>query len=219
LCACVPLFPTIQTPHTTTMDSGGRPKTSRGVANPSPEQFASYVVPSPYQDTGSYTLRLDRNNDNHNQNGNRGSRNNNYFNDYIIEEGTSHSDSDDADDEHTPVYNTSEIRRAKPATSTAASASSSSSNVNNSKINSSRNNNNNNSYNSNVNNELKLRLSATSSSSSSSSSTSTSTSSSSKSPSKSPSKSRVAVALGCWLFGSGLHVLNGNEHYCFFGKV
>jgi len=56
------------------MDSAGRPKTSRGVANPSPEQFTSYVVPSPYQDSGSYTLRLDNNNNNNRQRG-QGSRN------------------------------------------------------------------------------------------------------------------------------------------------
>ena len=36
-----------------------RPKTSRGVANPSPEEFVSYIVPSPFQDSKSHTLRLD----------------------------------------------------------------------------------------------------------------------------------------------------------------
>jgi hypothetical protein len=46
-------------------DNNGRPKTSRGSRNPPPDDFFSYVVPSPNRDFETSRLQVHSSNDDH----------------------------------------------------------------------------------------------------------------------------------------------------------
>jgi hypothetical protein len=144
------------------MDSAGRPKTSRGIANPDPDQFTSYVIPSPYQDATNHTLKLDRS-------GNRQQQQQQQAKNRIDETDSSNDDDNDSDEQEI-FRNAVSIKngitklhakegRTGPAVLVGSEGS-----------------------------------------------TSKSASTTASSAGRSPSRGRMAVAIGCWLFGSGLHV-------------